>query len=348
MTETPHGFRHDAFLYRSEDEFCERTTRFLAEGLANGQAAVAATTDAHVAALRDALGGAGDRVAFLPTEEWFRRPPSAIAGFGTMVEGLLAAGAHGVRVVGEVDWGTTDRQRVEWSRYESLLNLAFAGAPVSMMCPYDMQALAPEVLHGACRTHPHVVQDGVRSASAAYAEPADFLAAMPAPGPIVDADLLGEFRVESDLGGLRRQVIAAGAESGLTEERVDEAVLAVNELVTNALLHGLRPVVVRLLGDDEHFYCEVRDAGAGIADPFAGLLPPDEERVAGGRGLWMAGLLSDGLEIGSVDDGTLTRVVFRRTPVRVSSSAGGRSGRGQSGMASMRPMTSPSSPSPFP
>jgi hypothetical protein len=136
---------------------------------------------------------------------------------------------------------------VEWSRYESLLNLAFAGAPVSMVCPYDTRALAPDVLDAACRTHPHFVQDGRRSRSAAYAEPADFLAGMPAPGPIVDAAVLAEFSVESDLGTLRREVIATGSESGLTDERVEEAVLAVNELVTNALLHGLRPVVVRLL-----------------------------------------------------------------------------------------------------
>jgi anti-sigma regulatory factor (Ser/Thr protein kinase) len=341
MTETPHGFRHDAFLYRSEDEFCDRMARFLADGLAGGQAAVAATTAAHIEALRDVLGRAGDSVSFLPTEEWFRRPPSTIAGLGTLVEGLLADGARGVRMIGEVDWGTSARRRVEWSRYESLLNLAFAGAPVSMVCPYDTRALAPDVLDAACRTHPHFVQDGRRSRSAAYAEPADFLAGMPAPGPIVDAAVLAEFSVESDLGTLRREVIATGSESGLTDERVEEAVLAVNELVTNALLHGLRPVVVRLLADEGHFYCEVRDAGAGIADPFAGLLPPDEERVAGGRGLWMAGLLSDGLEVGSVDDGTLTRVVFRRTPVQVSPSAGG-----QSGMASMRPVTSPNSPPP--
>ncbi|HEX9968991.1 MAG TPA: anti-sigma factor RsbA family regulatory protein [Acidimicrobiales bacterium] len=341
MTETPHGFRHDAFLYRSEDEFCDRVAGFLDEGLAAGHAAVAATTSAHIEVLRDALGRSGDRVSFLPSDEWFRRPPSTIAGFGTVVEGLLADGARGVRVVGEIDWGTTARQWTEWSRYESLLNRVFAGSPVSMVCPYAVGSLATEVLDGTCRTHPHLIEGGVRSPSPGYAEPADFLATMPAPGPIVDASVLAEFRVESDLGALRRAVIAAGGQSGLTEERVDEAVLAVNELVTNALLHGLRPVVVRLLADDDHFYCEVRDAGAGIADPFAGLLPPDEERVAGGRGLWMAGLLSDGLEIGSVEDGTLTRVVFRRRPAPQSGASVG----GQSGMASMRPVTSPKSPS---
>ena len=315
MTKTSHTFQHDAFLYRSDREFCDRMARYAGEGLAAGHGVVAAVPAAHGELLRDALGSTADGMTIVPAEDWYRRPPSTIAGFGAIVEGMLSAGAPAVRIIGETVFGAGRREHVEWARYESVLNRLFDASPVSMVCAYDERTLPAAMADAVACTHPHFVRGDGRVPSTDYAEPADFLTAMPAPGPIVDAAVLEEATVESDLGPLRRSVIAAGTEAGLSDERLDEAVLAVNELVTNALLHGLRPVGVRLLADDDHFYCEVRDAGTGIGDPFAGLLPPDEHRVAGGRGLWMAGLLSDGLEIGSVSPGTLARVLFRRSSV---------------------------------
>ena len=314
MTPTA-NLRHDAFLYRSDAEFGAAASRFAAEGLAAGEAVVAVTTASHAALLRSSLGPDAERVSFVASSDWYRRPPSAIAGFGATVEGLLADGASGVRVLNEIDFGATAREHREWARYEAVINHVFAAAPVAIVCPYRADDLPAFLLESACRTHPHLLRDGRRQANADYRAPADFLADLPAAGPIEDADVLAELQVTTDLGALRGTVIAAGRHVGLSDERLDEAVLAVNELVTNALLHGLRPVVLRLLADADHFYCEVRDAGSGIADPWAGLLPPDEERVGGGRGLWIAGQFSDGLEIGYAEGGTLTRVAFRRASV---------------------------------
>lgn len=317
MTPTAH-LRHDAFLYGSDDEFCEAAARFATDGLAAGEAVVAVTTPSHSDLLRGSLGADAERVSFVPSSEWYRRPPAAIAGFGATVEGLLSQGASAIRVLNEIDFGATTREHREWARFEAVLNHVFAAAPVAVVCPYRADDLPAFLLESACRTHPHVLRDGQRQANADYRAPAEFLADLPAAGPIEDADVLAEVQVAADLGALRRSVIAAGRAVGLSDERVDEAVLAVNELVTNALLHGLRPVVVRLLADADHFYCEVRDAGRGIADPWAGLVPPDEERVGGGRGLWIAGQFSDGLEIGYAEGGTLTRVAFRRASVPAS------------------------------
>lgn len=317
MTPTA-NLRHDAFLYRSDEEFRETASRFAADGLAAGEAVVAVTTAPHAGLLRRSLGAKADRVSFVSSSEWYRRPPAVIAAFGATIERLLAEGASAIRVLNEIDFGTTTREHREWARFEAVVNHVFAAAPVALLCPYRAHDLPAFLLESACRTHPHVLRDGGRHANGDYRAPVEFLAEVPAAGPIVDADVLEELAVTTDLGALRRSVIAAGRRAGLSDERLDEAVLAVNELVTNALLHGLRPVVVRLLADADHFYCEVRDAGHGIADPWAGLVPPDEERVGGGRGLWIAGQFSDGLEIGHAEGGTLTRVAFRRAAVPAS------------------------------
>jgi hypothetical protein len=52
---------------------------------------------------------------------------------------------------------------------EALLNVAFAGSPPwSLLCPYDTEALPPDVIDEARRTHPVVVEDGTRRESASY------------------------------------------------------------------------------------------------------------------------------------------------------------------------------------
>jgi len=61
-----------------------------------------------------------------------------------------------------------------WTRYESFLNLEFAGLPVTVICPYDSAGLDPEILAKARATHQHTYVHGVVTASADYRPPSEF------------------------------------------------------------------------------------------------------------------------------------------------------------------------------
>ncbi|MEV6123983.1 ATP-binding protein [Streptomyces sp. NPDC052077] len=95
----------------------------------------------------------------------------------------------------------------------------------------------------------------------------------------------------------RRSVPAARrfARAALTDwdvrERVDEALLCVSELVTNALLHGVPPGRgLRLLLGEGVLRVEVHDSGDGVpVMPVINLREP----VEGGRGLFLVSLVSD-------------------------------------------------------
>ena len=85
-----------------------------------------------------------------------------------------------------------------------------------------------------------------------------------------------------------------------------ELVLAVNEVVTNCLIHGPGGGVLRAWTGAGEVVCEVADGGA-IDDPLVGrrLPPPDAE---GRRGLWMVNQLCDLVELRSGAGGTRVRL----------------------------------------
>jgi serine/threonine-protein kinase RsbW len=113
----------------------------------------------------------------------------------------------------------------------------------------------------------------------------------------------------ADLHRVRRLVASQAIACGLPAARADEIVLAVNEIATNAVVHGRPPASLRVWAGDAELTCEVSDAGDGIKDALAGQLAPASD-AAGGRGLWLARMLSDALEI---RNGTGCTVSMRAT-----------------------------------
>jgi serine/threonine-protein kinase RsbW len=108
---------------------------------------------------------------------------------------------------------------------------------------------------------------------------------------------------------LRHAVASAAASAGLTGDRLDDFVVAVNELLTNAVRHGGGAGRVELWREDGAVVCEVSDRGAGLEQPDLPMLPAPD--VPGGRGLWLAGELADELEIESGEQGTAVRIASR-------------------------------------
>jgi serine/threonine-protein kinase RsbW len=113
-----------------------------------------------------------------------------------------------------------------------------------------------------------------------------------------------EFGV-ADLPTLRRAVKSSAKRVGLTESKAGDLALAVNEIATNAIVHGGPPATLRIWGRGREIVCEVADAGPGIHDALAGRQRPAVDSSAG-RGLWLARHLCDAVKIGNGSGCTVT------------------------------------------
>ncbi|MGS2615504.1 ATP-binding protein [Micromonospora sp. LZ34] len=94
-------------------------------------------------------------------------------------------------------------------------------------------------------------------------------------------------------------------EAGLAGDDAEDFVLAVHELVTNAVRHGGGSGRAELRRQDDALVCEVHDRGAGT-DADAVQLPAAD--VPGGRGLWLARELTGGLMLTRRPDGMTATV----------------------------------------
>ena len=112
----------------------------------------------------------------------------------------------------------------------------------------------------------------------------------------------------SRLAGLRRAARASLRE--VQDEVADDVVLALNEVATNAVLHGSsggQPIQVVVHINNDWVDASVLDHGP---QPPPGLPADSDELRAGGRGLWLLGRLVDEVRIERVRLGT--RVTLRR------------------------------------
>lgn len=85
-------------------------------------------------------------------------------------------------------------------------------------------------------------------------------------------------------GTARRVTRAALDDWGVDGDTVDQAVLVVSELVTNAVEHALPPVALHLeRPEDGTLHIEVEDGGPAMADgPWAASCAPEEHGRGGG------------------------------------------------------------------
>ena len=172
---SPHLFEHRLLAYGSDEEYVESTVPYLTEGLEQSHAALVVATPPQIALLREALDDRSDDVEFADSADWYSSLAGALNRYREYVKQKLEAGAAWIRVVGDPVWaGRSDAEIAAWFRYESLVNLAFAAAPATIVCAYDTTTFSDEVIAVARVTHP-VGHGGVFDESVAYRETEDFL-----------------------------------------------------------------------------------------------------------------------------------------------------------------------------
>ncbi|MGY1696692.1 MULTISPECIES: anti-sigma factor RsbA family regulatory protein [unclassified Geodermatophilus] len=307
------GYVHDALLYDDPGRLVDVVVPFLREGLAAGEAAVLATGPRTAGVVRDALDD-DPRLLVVDRSEAYRgRTPAAITGFRRLADRHAAAGVPRVRVVGETDFGTTEQERYEWQRYEAVVNVALADRPLWGLCVFDTRRLPEPVLESARRTHPHLVTPGRRVANPGYVDPAVFLRDLPAPPePLERGTPRLTARDVTDFIGLRHAVAAVLAALPGSRDAVEDLLLAVDEMTSNAVRHGRPPVDLELWAGAGRVACRITDRGPGPADPFAGYGPAHGEDLSrGGMGLWLARQLCDHVHVDRTAEGTSVRLVTR-------------------------------------
>ena len=305
-----HAFRHAALLYAGDDEYADALVPFIRGGLEAEEPVLVMVPPPKLDLLHVALGNDAREVHFADMAEVGSNPARIIPAWGEFVA-ERGSGGRRARGIGEPIWsGRTRAEVVECQHHEALLNVAFDGAAMDLLCPYDEHALDGDVLEDACRSHPIKLERGSFLDSSTYAG-TDTLAkplAQPLSEPQrrtheLDFDM-------STLEGLRIFVAVHAAAAGLAEERCEDLVLALNELATNSIRHGGGSGSLRMWVEDESVVAEVRDRGR-IDRPLAGREAPRSDQI-GGHGLWLVNQLCDLLQMRTFADGSVVRVHMRR------------------------------------
>jgi anti-sigma regulatory factor (Ser/Thr protein kinase) len=300
------AFRHEAFLYNGLDEFTPIALSFIMGGLADDVPVLVVLGAEKIELLRAQLPE-DPRLYFADMGVVGRNPARIIPLWYDFVA-AFSGGDRPLRGLGEAfgqPRGAPEHEECEL--HESLLNLAFAAFPAFwLMCPYDMTQLRSRVIDQARCNHPFILEGGVHRSSSQYRD----IASSPNPfgAPLADPPN-DAFRMEFGLGQLRVLRTLAAHYLGLTgldRERMDDLVLAINEVATNSVQHAGGHGTLRIWQEGKTVLCEVRDDGY-ITDPLVGRRTPGFGDEAS-RGFWVVNQLCDLVQVRSSPAGTVVRM----------------------------------------
>lgn len=307
---TSRPFSHEALFYGTPEQFLTGTLSFIREAIAADEPILVVLSAPKVAAIEAQLGGHAPRVQFADMATVGANPARIIPVWRRFVDECRARGGA-FRGIGEPIWPDRgDEELVECQRHEALLNLAFADVDnFRLLCPYDTSSLGNDVLREALRSHPDVVEGSERRQSELYLDLTDVAAPFDRPLP-EPAHVLDEITVTAgSLAAIRQAVARRARASGMRESRIDDLVVAVNEITSNTVLHGGGQGELRLWVESGALVCEVADSGR-ITDPMAGRVEP-ADGSEGGRGLWMATQLCDLIQVRTFPTGGVVRLHVR-------------------------------------
>jgi anti-sigma regulatory factor (Ser/Thr protein kinase) len=302
-------FVHPALFYRGSEQYVAGTVPFVLDGLAAGEPVAVAVPGPQGDLIRSELGGRADEVHFVHMPEAGRNP-------GRIIPNVLRAFADGhrdrrVRIIGEPIWaGRTALEYPACVQHEALINAAFSGRDVTILCPYDADGLDAAVLTDAYATHPVVIEDGRELSSSLY-DPDGIVARYnePLPDPPADAVALA-FTLE-ELALARHFAMGHAEGLGLAGGTLlGDLALVVAELTTNSVIHGGGSGTLWVWAEGQRLVCQVRDSGK-LKDPLAGRRPP-ERGQRGGRGLLLVHHLGDLVRVHAGTDGTTIRCYLHR------------------------------------
>ena len=297
------GLWHETLTYRDTDEFESAACAFAEEGARAGAAVLVACTGPPLIRLRSRLNGLRDRVNWTDLALSWANPGRLISEISWFAE----QNPGPVWCVQQAAWPDRPAETLwEVIRHEALINLALAGNPARVLCPYD-EALAAGMLSCARATHPVIRQDGRSRPNP------DFQRALP---PECDRPLSEPpdgaqvMRYRRNLSDVRHLVSLRSHTAGLPPGRCGDLLIAIGELTANTLDHTTGSGTLTVWETSDEIICQVHDNGH-ITDPLVGRLRPDPGAETRGRGLWLVHQLCDLVQTRTGPAGTTTRVHMR-------------------------------------
>jgi hypothetical protein len=286
----PEAFRHRAFLYRTQQEYLERLVPFICDGVKAEHPVLVAVPGSNLALLSQGLGQATAKVVMIDLTEAGRNPARIL---GEVLSRFVEKHpTRPVRMVGEPVWPS--RSDVEYPacvQHEALINRAFTGRCITLVCPYDVARLDPDIIADVECTHPELWQDGLaEQASPGYAPEAIWARYNQ---PLVSDPSAVRYTARSlaDLSGARAFTTAYARWFGLSASTTADLQLIASELTTAGLARAAGTCRLALWRCNGHVICEARDGGC-LDDPLAGRRPYGSED-AGGRGMYVVNAVAD-------------------------------------------------------
>jgi hypothetical protein len=299
---------HVVQFYEHDAELIASVAKFLADGLLAGEAAIVVATPAHLAALEVAMTATGVDVAAarsigslvtadaeLTLSRVMPAGRSDVEAFesevGELVRRTVASGRR-LRIYGEMVALLWDTGKIaEAIELEGLWNEIGREVPFSLYCAYQTRsdaagedAVAP--FRHVCHLH-----------SAVIGRPALHSAA-PHAAVVARAEDARSFRCEPRSSSLARGFVADRLFAWGRPALVDDALILVAELATNAVLHARSEFIVSVSFDHATLRVSVRDASPALP----ALQDPNPDSLSG-RGMvlvsavaerWGTELLADG------------------------------------------------------
>ena len=300
------SYRHEAFLYRDDEDFLAGVVPFVLDGVAAGQPVMVAIRESRLPPLRYALGPDARDVHFVDMIELGHNPARIIPGWRRFID-EHCDGGQPVRGVGEPIW--TGRRPTEISEaqlHEALLNVAVdPDTPMWLRCPYDVGRLTEAELAEAARSHPILVESGLYAGSRSYGgfQHVGDLFSADLPEPPHPTDGLALPAAAAEVGAMVGRHAAA---AGLDAERVWGVSIAVREIAAAAGTGG----TLRVWAEPSALVCEVRGPQP-VDDPMTGRRRP-QPAEPDARGLWLANQMCDLVQVRSTPQGSTVRVVSWR------------------------------------
>ena len=113
---------------------------------------------------------------------------------------------------------------------------------------------------------------------------------------------------------LRAEVHARACRAGMSEGRAEDVVLAVHELVANAVRHGAGAGRLRIWSLPGALHCQIDDGAPPAPGSPDGASSLNSWQAQPGHGLWVTRQVADQVAILSGPDGTRATIIFELTP----------------------------------
>jgi anti-sigma regulatory factor (Ser/Thr protein kinase) len=281
------GFRHELLLHRSPQELVEFVVPMVREGVAAQEPTLLLVRPETVEAVLDQVGPS----PYLTVQPALAQPgrPGVHVRAARPMLASFARVVHQEPVIPPSQWP-------EWRRLEAVLNLALSDHDTWAVCAYDRRTLTDEMVADLHATHPLVAEDGRDQRSDRYRHPVDFLRQHRS-SPLDPVERTAPAVELTDPSpAIARATVARFARHRLPTAETENLVFATHEAVTNALMHGRPPTLLRLWAQPDRVTVTVTDTGPGPADPLVGLLPPGPLNGPGPGprlGLWLSHQLVD-------------------------------------------------------